>query len=234
MRGRRRSLTFVPGALRASAMVEHGALQQFDLRGVALGAARFAIGRAEFHLRHDPAADALDLVIDLQAVRFAGDAESGFAHGLTQARVEGRLAPGAAFAPLLAGRSDWRAALEHWRMAPGSFKIDQAAFGWDRCQATSAGLVTLDDSHRLSGALAFSLAHCGRLGGRAAERSPHPRDHRALQAVLADLAGRVPADANGALPVMMVGKNGLLFLGPGHAAGTGAPFEPIGVLHALY
>jgi hypothetical protein len=50
--------------------------------------------------------------------------------------------------------------------------------------------------------------------------------------VLADLAHRVPADKSGALPLTVVFKDGLLFVGPGKANEAG--FEPVAFLHALY
>ncbi len=184
------------------------------------------------HLRHDPAFDALDLVADLQAVRFAGDAAAGFPSGLTHARVEGRLGPAAPFANVLSGHADWRQALDNWRTGSGGFKVDQAAVFWGKCEATSSGALTLDDAHRFAGSLSFSLADCDALEKDAANVSERPRKHRAVLTVLADLAHRVPADKNGALPLTVVFKDGLVFVGPGRANDAG--FEPIAFLHTLY
>src|SRR5580698_6349377 len=84
---------FTPGTLRASAIVERGKLAQFDLDTIAMAADKFAAARAQFHLRHDPTLDALDLVVDLQGVRFAGDAKAGFSNGLSHARFLNDPAP---------------------------------------------------------------------------------------------------------------------------------------------
>ncbi|MGB8363349.1 MAG: DUF2125 domain-containing protein [Rhizomicrobium sp.] len=231
--GRRHVFAFVPGALHASAIINGGKLARFDLDTFNLASPKFAAARAQFHLRHDPGADALDLVLDFQSVRFAGDAAAGFTNGLTRARFEGRLSPATAFAALLAGQGDWRAAVANWHKSPGSFKIDEAEFGWGKCQATSAGLVTLDDAHRLSGSLAFGLANCEALAKQAAGVTAPPGAHRAILTALADLASHEPADRSGATPVMLVFRDGLAFLGPGRASGGGF-FEPIGFLHAFY
>jgi hypothetical protein len=232
--GRRRVFAFVPGTLRASAIVLNGTLAQFDLDNFALASPKFAAGRAQLHFRRDPAnPGALDFVLDLQSVRFAGDAAAGFANGLTRARIEGRLAPAQPFTPVLAGKADWRGAIENWRDAPGGFKIDEAEFAWGRCQATSSGLLTLDDAHRPSGSLTFTLADCDALARQAAGVRTASGAHRAFLTALADLASREPADRNGALAVMLVFKDGLLYVGPGTAA-SGSFFEPIGFLHALY
>jgi hypothetical protein len=230
--GKPRTFRFTPGALRASAVIENGKLARFDLDTISLAADKFAAGRAQFHLRHDPASDALDLVADLQAVRFAGDAAAGFPNGLSHARVEGRLGPAEPFANVLGGHADWRQALDAWRTSSGGFKVDQAAIFWGKCEATSSGALTLDDAHRFAGSLAFSLADCGALEKDAAGVSEHPSAHRAVLTVLADLAHRVPADKSGALPLTVVFKDGLLFVGPGKANDAG--FEPVGFLHALY
>ena len=230
--GKPRTFRFTPGALRASAVIDNGKLARFDLDTISLSADKFAAGRAQFHLRHDPAFDALDLVADLQAIRFAGDAAAGFPNGLTHARIEGRLAPAGPFANVLAGHADWRQALESWRTGSGGFKVDEAAVFWGKCEATSSGALTLDDAHRFAGSLSFSLADCATLEKDAASVSEHPRAHRAVLTVLADLAHRVPADKSGALPLTVVFKDGLVFVGPGKANDAG--FEPVAFLHALY
>lgn len=230
--GKPRAFRFTPGSLHASAILKGGKLVHFDVDTVALASDKFAAARAQFHLRHDPAYDALDLVADLQAIRFADDAAAGFPDGLSHARIEGRLAPSAPFAKALAGRADWRQALDNWRTSGGGFKVDQAAIFWGKCEATSSGALTLDDAHRFAGSLAFSLADCDALQKEAANVSEHPRAHRAVLTVLADLAHRVPADKSGALPLTVVFKDGLIFVGPGKASDAG--FEPIGFLHALY
>lgn len=231
--GRRHVFAFVPGTLHASAIIDSGRLTGFDLDTIGLVSPKFAAARAQFHLRRDPGADALDLVLDFQSLRFAGDTAAGFANGLARARFEGRLSPAAPFAALLGGQGDWRTAIEQWRTAPGSFKIDEAEFGWGKCQATSAGLVTLDVAHRLAGSLAFGLENCAVLAKQAAGVTASRGAHRAIITALADLAARVPTDRSGALPVMLVFKDGLVYLGPGKASGAGF-FEPIGFLHALY
>ena len=230
--GAARTFRFTPGALRASAVIEGGKLVRFDVDTISMSAEDFAAGRAQFHLRRNPAQDALDLVVDLQAVRFAGDAAAGFANGLSHVRIEGRLAPAAPFAGALAGNADWRPALDVWRIGQGAFKVDHAAAFWGKCEATGAGALALDEVHRLRGSLDFSLADCDALAKQAASMSEHPRAHRALVSVLADLARRVPVDKSGALPLTVVFKDGLLFVGPGKANDAG--FEPVAFLHALY
>lgn len=232
--GAHRHVAFTPGLLRASAVIDDDRLRRFDLDAVALASDRFAASRAQFHLRHDPVYDALDIVAELQGVRFAGDEAAGFANGISFARVEGRLAPGTPFAALLDGRGDWKSVVETWRRQQGGFKVDEAAILWDKCQATSSGAVALDDDHRLAGSLSFSLAHCGALAQQASRVTQKPRAHRAIVTALADLASRETPARNGAIPVTLVFKDGLVYVGPGKTLATGGYFEPVGFLHALY
>src|SRR5208282_3013457 len=109
--------------------------------------------------------------------------------------------------PVLAGQTNWRQAADIWRAQRGLFKVDEAAIFWARCEATSSGSVTLDDAHRLSGSLAFSLADCDALAKQAAGVTAEPRAHRAVLTVLADLAKREPADKSGTLPATVVFKD---------------------------
>jgi len=232
--GAPRTFEFTPGALRASAIVRDGALERFDLDVISLGASRFAAGRAQLHLRRDPAVDALDLVLDLQSLHIAGDAADGFPEGLSHVRVEGRLAPAGPFAPLLGGKEDWRQAFDRWRSGNGFFKVDQAAAFWRKCEATSSGNLLLDDAHRFSGALSFSIGSCDDLAKQAAGVTTASRAHRAILTVLAALANVESPDKDGALPVTIVFRDGVIFLGPGKSLGANSFFEPVGLLRAVY
>lgn len=231
--GGRESLRFAAGAMRASLVRDDGKFVRFDLDMISVASSRFAAGRAQFHLRGDPTYDALDVVADLQAARFAGDEAQGFAKGLTHVRIEGRLAPGSLFANALDGHTTLWPALEAWRHGTGGFKVDEAAAFWGRCKATSQGAVTLDDAHRLAGSLALSLADCDSLARQAAGVTARGA-HRAVLTVLSALSAREPADRNGALPATIVFRDGLIFVGPGRSLGSANFFEPVGFLHPLY
>jgi hypothetical protein len=224
-------LALEPGALRASAIVDGTGLIRFDLDGLAVSSADFAAARAQFHLRRDPVSDALDIVIDLTRVRFAGDTADGFTNGLDHARVEGRLFPGHLFRPLLSGRAEWYPTLEQWRLG-GGFKADGASFFWGHCEAVGSGDLALDEARRPKGALAFTLTNCDRAGKGV---SPALQGaHRAILAVVAGLIAREPADRNDTVPATLVFRDGILFLGPGKALKTGGFFEPVGFLKAAY
>lgn len=225
---------FTPGALRASAIVDDGKLQRFDLDGISLAGKNLAAGRAQFHLRPDPTADALDVVFEMRAIHFAGDAAAGFPDGLSYAHVDGRLAPGGPFDPLLAGRSDWRQAMDRWRTQDGFLKVDQAAVFWRKCEATSSGNLTVDSVHRLSGALSFSLAACNDLKDQAKGVTAPSGAHRAILTVLAALSAVEQPDQNGALPVTLVFRDGVIFVGPGRSLARNSFFAPVGLLHPLY
>ncbi len=232
--GAQHQFAFTPGALRASAIVEDGKLARFDLDGISLAGKDLAAGRAQFHLRPDPVADALDIVFEMRAIHFAGDAAAGFPDGLSYAHLDGRLAPEGPFTPLLAGRSDWRTGMDLWRMKNGFLKVDQAAVFWRKCEATSSGNLAVDALHRLSGALSFSLAACNDLKDQAKGVTAPSGTHRAILTVLAALSAIEPPDQNGALPVTLVFRDGVIFVGPGRSVGQNSFFAPVGLLHPLY
>jgi hypothetical protein len=232
--GAAKKFAFTPGALRASTVVDAGQLQRFDLDAISVGGSRLAAGRAQFHFRRDPTVDALDLVVDLQALRMAGDAANGFPEGLSHVHVQGELAPAGSFLPLLAGQRDWRAAMNQWRAGNGFFKVDQAAAYWGKCEATSSGNLQLDDAHRFAGALAFSIGSCGSLAKQAEGVTATSRAHRAILIVLAALAAVEPPDQSGALPAALVFRDGVIFVAAGKPTAANSFFEPVGLLHAVY
>ena len=170
----------------------------------------------------------------MRAIHFAGDAAAGFPDGLSYAHIDGRLAPEGPFDPLRAGRGDWRQAMEAWRAKGGFLKVDQAALFWRKCQATSSGNLALDNEHRISGALAFSLASCSDLKVQAQGVTAMSRTHRAILAVLAALSAVEQPDQNGDLPITLVFRDGVIFVGPGRALAQNSFFAPVGLLHAVY
>ena len=116
--GRAHSITFLPGTLHASAVIDAKGLARFDLDGVDVGGkdsdgGTLAIGRAQFHLRRDPKEDALDVMISADQVR-----TKNLQLGALSAYAT--LSHGTALMPLLAGKEAWPAAAVAWRQAGGA------------------------------------------------------------------------------------------------------------------
>lgn len=115
--GHSRHIDFLPGALRASAITDDKGLARFDLDIADAsgqdGGEAFAVVRAQFHMRRDPARDGLDVMVGMD------DAKQGEVHirSLSDYRT---LIPGKPFAALLAGHQSWPGAAAAWRETGGT------------------------------------------------------------------------------------------------------------------
>lgn len=150
--------TFVPGSMRASSVVSHGALARFDMDIVAIGSTDLAAGRAQIHIRRDPGKDAMDVVLSGDVIHLSPPLRSGLGDTIKTLRVGGSFAPGAPLMPLLQARADWRSALENWRKEKGTFSINQLEMAWGKLDATATGTLALDSEHRLTGTFAAKFA----------------------------------------------------------------------------
>ena len=125
-------LTFLPGTMRASSITDGRGLVQFDLDIGAAGGtdkdgAPFTAARAQFHVRRDPKADALDLAITGDDIRPTGLAALLFGGQIKNIKLLATLTEGQAFAPLLAGKGSWAAASADWRARHGQVMIGPLA-----------------------------------------------------------------------------------------------------------
>ena len=116
--GKAHHVTFLPGALRASAITDAKGLARFDLDLVAAAGkdsdgADFRAAHAQFHMRRVPGRDDLDTMISVEDAAGGGTTirslidYAGFTHAGT-------------LAPLLAGRASWPDAVMAWRLAGGT------------------------------------------------------------------------------------------------------------------
>jgi hypothetical protein len=136
--GKGHSLKFLPGSLRASTVGDEHGLSRFDLDMVAAGGndtggVPFTAARIQLHLRRDPKADALDLMVKADDVKSADPIIKLLGNRIKSLTVYATLTQGTAFAPLLAGKSAWADAAAAWRTKGGQAAIGPVAI-------TSAGL----------------------------------------------------------------------------------------------
>jgi hypothetical protein len=112
--GAAHTASFLPGALRASSILDDKGLVRADLEIVAMGAKDFTIGRFQFHMRRDP--DGVDLDLMLKA-------ESAGTRKLVQ--VYATLTHANTLTSLLAGQTAWPDADANWRAQGGEAKLSQ-------------------------------------------------------------------------------------------------------------
>jgi len=125
--GAQHQLRFLPATLRASVIEDGRGLNRFDLDmldagGKSTDGVDFTVGRAQFHLRRDPKANALDLM--LSTVEAKGP--TPFGDHIHSLEIYSRITQGTAFARLLAGQSGWMDALMAWRHDGGKIDTDKA------------------------------------------------------------------------------------------------------------
>jgi hypothetical protein len=122
--GRAHGLNFLPGSLHASAIADSKGLLRFDLEAMDAGGrdssgAPFTAADAQIHLRRDPKADAVDLQVSGSEIKSQENIAGLFGDHITHVALYATLTRGAAFAPLLAGKSTWAAASADWRAKGG-------------------------------------------------------------------------------------------------------------------
>lgn len=123
-RGQTHLLKFLPATLHASSVANAGGLTRFDLELVGAGGSdsqgrQFTVNGAQLHLRRDPGHDALDLVVRADDVTAGEDIARLFGTHIKSLSIFATFAPGAAFAPLLAGKESWDKAAGQWRQNGG-------------------------------------------------------------------------------------------------------------------
>ena len=209
--------SFVPGWLRASSIALKGKLARFDLDMVEIASPDLGAGRVQFHLRRDPANDALDIAASGDTIRLAPDLQAGFGDTISHLLLVGRLAPAQAFAPLLSGSSDWRRATDDWRKRGGTFIVDRFDIKWNKLAANGHGALALNPSHRLSGTIALGVTGAKGLPLGAIDR---PK----LATALGALAARDLKGEDGTLSVPLSFNEGIA------SAGN----QPAGYLGPLY
>jgi hypothetical protein len=204
--GKLHDFAFVSGWLRASSIAANGTLVRFDLDIVEIASPDLGAGRVQFHIRRDPAGDALDFAASGETIKLGADLRAGFGDTLAHVLVVGKLAPGKFFAPLLSGKSDWRRATEEWRNHNGALSIDRLEVKWNKLSAEGHGALALDATHRLNGKIALDLDGTKTLVAGAAGNGK-------LAAAVDDIAAMESKAAEGTLPVPLAFQSGSASLG---------------------
>jgi len=117
--------------------------------------------------------------------------------------------------PLLPPNDNWRAALEDWRKAQGSARIDKGEWRLGALTAQFDGVLALDEAHRLAGTLHVKARGAGPL----AARFGLPLAPDAAGALLGALFGGKPAQSadkprDDSIAMTLRLLDGAAFLGP--------------------
>lgn len=213
--GRLKTLDFETGATHASALLSRGALSRFDLDIVGFGSRAFTAERLQAHMRR--AASGLDIAASASGVRLSPDLRGAFGPDVKLAALEAAVSAPRAFDGLLAGRTDWRSALEAWRNASGGLSLHPVEIDFDSLSMLGRGAVSLDEARRPEGAVDFKIAGMSAWLARRIPARPE-----GFAAALRDRAAKAGGDGAGRMGAIVGAKDGVVYVGD-EAAGLAEP-----------
>ena len=114
--GKMQHVSFVPGTMRGSSVLDAKGLNRFDLDVAALGGQSFAIDRLQFHMRRDPDGTDLDLMFRTDGLQLERVKMGNLQLYVTLSQIE-------ALMPLLRGEARWPQAARQWRAQGGKAKL---------------------------------------------------------------------------------------------------------------
>jgi hypothetical protein len=155
--GQKHVWSFVPAILRASSYNQGSQLARFDLDAIAVRSPELNADRFQIHMRHNPQHDALDFVVAGQGIHLSKNLQAGFGDTIDRLSLDASAAPAGPLTTLMGGKSDWRAALENWRLHGGSFTLNALEVDWNALKASGSGKLALDAQHRPDGLLSVNL-----------------------------------------------------------------------------
>lgn len=211
-RGGLHSYDFLPGSLRASVIAENGELSRFDLDLMDADSPDISAEHVQLHFREDPKIDGFDLFASADGVHIAPALKPAFGPDVKTLRVDALVSPGASFAYLLSGHSDWRAAVENWRLHHGGVQVKTLELHWGKLDIEGHGALTLDSARRPMGALKLSIGNWQSLLQQAERQGWLKGENDGLAAGFLSFASDVP-DTQGHLNTTLSFENGIAFVG---------------------
>lgn len=204
---------FVPGSLRASAIVVDHHLARFDLDALAVNSADVSASEVQLHLRDDPKIDGLDLFITANNVHFAPDDAPAFGPDMKHFAVNAMVSPGSSFAGLLSGHGDWRAGANGWHSRHGGVLVNAVEVNWGPLNTTGKGALAVDDLHRPVGEIHFSIDDWQSLAKALPAKNGGTQNGEGLaQSVFAQLS-TAQSDPSKPLNTSLAFKDGVAYVG---------------------
>jgi hypothetical protein len=227
-----RVLYVTPGTARASAILEDGKLQRFDLdvaeaeaKDAALSAPpgrNVAVKRAQFHLRARED-HAIDVAIKLEGARIGPGFTPVLGPNLPLFMLKGSLSHGEMLETLLADKDSAANACEAWRKAGGAFDVSGLSLKWGDTIADATATFAFDGDHRVMGAIDGFLSGRQALTEAAQHAVQLPQQERGPADATISVLAAMAADAHGRMPMHLVMQNGAMMIGTEQVAA----FEPL-------
>ena len=207
------ALPFEVGAWHASSIADERGLKRFDMDLIGFGSPALTAARVELHARLNPSGTGVDIAGAADSVRPSPPLASLFGDTIIQVRLNASASPLQAFDPIRSARASWQDALESWRKANGSLRIDDLELSWDRLSAMGKGALSLDDTHAVQGLLDFKAAGIQTLLDRAARHHVSATVNRGIAAALLDRASKAGNNEAGLLGAVIAFHEGIVSVG---------------------
>jgi hypothetical protein len=211
-------LPFESGSLHASAVFRKETLDRFDLDLVGFDSAALNMARTQFHARHNPKADRIDVVVDVVELRLSPRLRGLCGEVVDHVKLDGDFSNAAAFAKAIAGDAKWQNGFDAWRAQGGRFFLAQSEIACGRSSAFVQGQLGLDEQKRPRGLLTAQMVGLGALSDGAEHGPPLGTFAKALL--------DQPRDPNpaqeGRVTVRAAFRDGITYLG-NTPAGTNDP-----------
>jgi hypothetical protein len=196
---------FLPGSLRASAVLSGHRLARFDLDALNVDSTDISAAEVQLHLRSDPKIDGLDIFAIANNVHFAPEEAPAFGPEMKHFAVNAMVSPGSSFDGFLSGRGDWRAGANDWHKRHGGVLVNAVEVNWGLLDTVGKGALAVDDLHRPVGEVRFAITD----GEALLQNLPKDNQQGLAQALYADASTRPSQDLNVALGF----KDGVAYVG---------------------
>ena len=206
-------LPFAVGEWHASSIVDEGGLLRFDMDLVGLGSPALTAARLQLHARMDPKNNAVDVAGEVDSLRPAALASSLFGGAINQARFVASATPAHSFNRIRAAEASWQDALESWRKAGGTLRIETLEVAFDRLGAVGKGTLALDATHAVEGLVDFKISGIETLLTAAARRHMEGSAHRGIAPALLARAAKSGTDETGLLGAVVAFQHSTVSVG---------------------
>jgi hypothetical protein len=204
---------FLPGSLRASAIVSGHRIARFDLDALEVDSPDISAAEVQLHMRDNPKIDGLDVFFTTNNVHFAPDEAPAFGPDMKHFAVNAMVSPGSSFAGLLSGHGDWRAGANDWHTRHGGVLVNAVEVNWGPLNTVGKGALAIDDLHRPVGELRFAIDDWQSLAQKLSAKSGGTQSGEGLaQSVFAQLS-TAQADPSKPLNVSLAFKDGVAYVG---------------------
>lgn len=207
------ALPFEVGAWHASSIADATGLKRFDMDLIGFGSPALTAARVQIHARLNPAGNGIDIAGAADSVRPSPPLASLFGDTIMQVQLNASASPLSALDPVRGARASWQDALESWRKANGSLRIDDLELSWERVSAMGKGALSLDDTHAVQGLLDFKVAGIQTLLDNAARHHVSAAVNQGIAAALLDRASKAGNNEAGLLGAVVLFHDGMVMVG---------------------